>query len=155
MFPFLVVSILDSLFFEIFKTTLNNFVITLTVVCLEPTSGLEPLTYSLPWSCSTTELSGQICREQDSNLRRPSGRQFYRLMRLSTPPSLHIWLPANLTDNNCPITSLEPSDGFEPTTCCLQNSCSTTELRRQFVRKAIIHKKKAGVNQHSPAFFWV
>jgi hypothetical protein len=26
---------------------------------------------------------------------------------------------------------LEPSVGFEPTTCCLQNSCSATELRRQ------------------------
>lgn len=26
----------------------------------------------------------------------------------------------------------EPVDGFEPPTCCLQNSCSTTELYRQF-----------------------
>ena len=25
----------------------------------------------------------------------------------------------------------EPKEGFEPTTCCLQNSCSTTELLRR------------------------
>ncbi|SVB36958.1 uncharacterized protein METZ01_LOCUS189812 [marine metagenome] len=25
---------------------------------------------------------------------------------------------------------MEPTVGFEPTTCCLQNSCSTTELHR-------------------------
>ncbi len=30
----------------------------------------------------------------------------------------------------------EPSVGFEPTTCCLQNSCSTTELRRQLPKAA-------------------
>jgi hypothetical protein len=26
---------------------------------------------------------------------------------------------------------LEPMVGLEPTTCCLRNSCSTTELHRQ------------------------
>lgn len=27
---------------------------------MEPTSGFEPLTYSLPWSCSASELRGQM-----------------------------------------------------------------------------------------------
>src|SRR5581483_3946348 len=26
---------------------------------------------------------------------------------------------------------MEPAGGFEPSTCCLRNSCSTTELRRR------------------------
>ena len=29
-----------------------------------------------------------------------------------------------------PVPMLEPAVGLEPTTCCLQNSCSTTELCR-------------------------
>jgi hypothetical protein len=29
----------------------------------------------------------------------------------------------------------EPADGFEPTASCLQNSCSTTELRRPALRQ--------------------
>jgi hypothetical protein len=27
------------------------------------------------------------------------------------------------------VKRMEPPNGFEPLTCCLQNSCSTTELR--------------------------
>ena len=29
-----------------------------------------------------------------------------------------------------PVPTLEPVVGLEPTTCCLRNSCSTTELHR-------------------------
>ena len=29
-----------------------------------------------------------------------------------------------------PVPMLEPVVGLEPTTCCLRNSCSTTELHR-------------------------
>ena len=54
--------------------------------------------------------------EQDSNLRRQS-QQIYSLSRLtaSVPPQLFS-KPLDAT--------AEPAEGFEPTTCCLQNSCS-------------------------------
>ncbi len=45
--------------------------------------------------------------------------------------------PGEPTIPACALTSLlfiphqlEPGTGFEPATCCLQNSCSTTELSR-------------------------
>lgn len=47
-------------------------------------------------------------------------RQFYRLLRLSTP---------------APWRFSEPKVGLEPTTCCLQNSYSATELLRLNLRK--------------------
>ena len=33
-----------------------------------------------------------------------------------------------------PVLMLEPVVGVEPTTCCLRNSCSATELHRQHIR---------------------
>ena len=30
---------------------------------MEPERGIEPLTYSLPWSCSTSELPGHFTLE--------------------------------------------------------------------------------------------
>ena len=38
----------------------------------EPESGFEPLTYSLPWSCSTTELLGHIVVQNLIKERNPS-----------------------------------------------------------------------------------
>lgn len=58
---------------------------------LEPSSGFEPETPSLPWKCSTPELRWrQWCRERDSNPRRrkPSDLQSDLVDRLSIPAEL-------------------------------------------------------------------
>ncbi len=73
-------------------------------------------------------------------------RLIYSQVRLTAPPTqLSKW---NKT-LRLPII-LEPSVGFGPTTCCLQNSCSTTELRRRLLentkkRRIILSKTKLKV----------
>jgi hypothetical protein len=37
---------------------------------------------------------------------------------------------------------VEPLTGFEPATCCLRNSCSTAELKRQIYTKITMLLKK-------------
>ncbi len=39
--------------------------------------------------------------------------------------------------------AMEPTVGFEPTTCCLRNSCSTTELGRRSHPAAPVKYSKA------------
>ena len=53
----------------------------------------------------------------------PRGCPHYALnvARLPVPPLRPV----------CGAIRLEPTVGFEPTTCCLRNSCSTTELGRR------------------------
>ena len=47
----------------------------------------------------------------------PTDLQSVPFDRFGTPPGVVAW---------CPLTGdrQEPAEGFEPTTCCLQNSCS-------------------------------
>ena len=59
------------------------------------------------------------CWERDLHSCSPFGRLVYSQVRLTTPPS-----------QRC--RECEPTVRFELTTCCLQNSCSTTELSRRW-----------------------
>src|ERR1041384_3342145 len=43
----------------------------------------------------------------------------------------YFYLPKAAGCVTCGVRRLEPTTGFEPVTCCLRNSCSTTELRRR------------------------
>ena len=49
-----------------------------------------------------------------------------------------------------PSAELEPTMGFEPATVCLQNRCSTIELRRQV--PIIKGSECAGSNEKTPEF---
>ncbi len=92
---------------------LNTCIVALMIInvnsILEPRLGFEPKTPSLPWKCSTTELSrhdGAGWRIRTSELVRG---QIYSLQCLT----------ASLTPHKLLI--LEPPVGFEPTTLSLQN----------------------------------
>ena len=90
-------------------------------------------------------------REQDSNLRRPFGRRFYRPVVLATHPSRHdfhltpiirqrtrtvmarrqrqglrlrLSPPLLFTSTQMDDTAMEPKGGFEPPTCRLQIGCA-------------------------------
>ena len=78
-------------------------------------------------------------------------------MLLSTQPSqldlYYIW--SRWVDSPCIFLictieptnrSAEPMSGFEPLTCCLQNSYSTAELHRHCVNRVIIAKFEAKEN---------
>ena len=64
-------------------------------ISVEPRSGIEPETSSLPWMRSTTELPGPVDKMAYINI-------LYRPL----------------------VIFVEPPNGFEPLTCCLQNSRS-------------------------------
>jgi hypothetical protein len=72
--------------------------------------------------------------EQDSNLRsrKTTDLQSAPVGRFGIPPGIKFPLFIHLNGLNSILISLklqhEPVAGFEPTTGCLQNSCSTPEL---------------------------
>ncbi len=74
-------------------------------VSLEPTTGIEPVTSSLPRKCSTTELCGRHNTRAQFNLERVMGIE----------PTLSAWkaevLPLNYTRT---IASMVEGEGFEP-----------------------------------------
>ena len=100
-----------SFFILIFKFSINY----------EPTVRIELTTYSLPWSCSAAELHRRSFFKK--NL---SGQGGIRTPEGARPPRLQRGVIDHST--TCP----EPAVRFGLTTCCLQNSCSTAELSRQF-----------------------
>ena len=61
---------------------------------------------------------------------------------LQTVAIVHSAIPADQLVQD----KLEPTVGFEPTTYCLQNSCSTAELNRQF-NFPILHYSLTDLNQ--------
>ena len=69
--------------------------------------------------CGQTKPCGQ------GGIRTPvdRSRQIYSLLRLTAPPPTHPYCVSFFFLDSA-SSPTEPEVGFEPTTCCLQNSCS-------------------------------
>ncbi len=110
----------------------------------EPGVGIEPTVSPLPRVCFTTKLS------------RHFGGRVYQLSYPGTSARARIrtWVDLSVvgfTDQcDCPLRhpSSEPRVGFGPTTCCLQNSYSTTELPRRVMN---YNRKEASFRRNDPA----
>ena len=91
------------------------------------------------WAClkafvSFTLALSHWCWGQDSNLRSPSGRQFYRLVVLAAHPPQR---ESRLFDGR-----MEPEKGVEPLTCRLQIGCATVALLGPMPRVCAPRKKR-------------
>ena len=99
---------------------------------MERETGIEPATNGLEGRDSTTELLPLEKNGGGGWIRTtvglsPADLQSAAIDRSATPPDKE----PRIGDAAPSLFGLEPAPGFEPRTCCLQDSCSTPELCRR------------------------